>query len=108
MEYSSFTLQGGVTSKLTCSVCNIDEINIQGKIKYAFFFLEFLPQTGFMAPSSAFAENILKNNISEINKSFLSKNSFKGKIGTFDINNNRINHRLNFYQVNQGAIKEIF
>lgn len=43
MEYSSFTLQGGVTSKLTCSVCNIDEINIQGKIKYAFFFLEFLP-----------------------------------------------------------------
>jgi len=43
MEYSSFTLQGGVTKNLTCSVCHVDEINIQGKIKYGFFFLEFLP-----------------------------------------------------------------
>ena len=50
----------------------------------------------------------LKNNISEINKSFKSKNSFKGKIGIFDIENNKINHKLNFYQVNDGQIKEIF
>ena len=50
----------------------------------------------------------LKNNISEIYKSFKSKNSFKGKIGVFDIEDNKINHKLNFYQVNDGQIKEIF
>ena len=50
----------------------------------------------------------LTNNLSEINKSFKSKNSFKGKIGIFDIQNNKINHRLNFYQVYDGLLKEIF
>ena len=50
----------------------------------------------------------LKYDLIEINKSFKSKNSFKGKIGIFDIKNNKINHRLNFYQIDQGAIKEIF
>ena len=50
----------------------------------------------------------LKNNISEINKSFKAKNSFKGKIGIFDIENNEINHRLNFYMIEEGALKEIF
>ena len=50
----------------------------------------------------------LKNNLSEINKSFKTKNSFKGKIGIFDIENNKINHRLNFYEVNNGTLKEIF
>ncbi len=50
----------------------------------------------------------IKNDISTINKSFKSKNSFKGKIGVFDIENNKINHRLNFYQVDNGSLKEIF
>ena len=50
----------------------------------------------------------LKYDLIEINKSFKSKNSFKGKIGIFDIKNNKINHRLNFYQIDQGALKEIF
>ena len=50
----------------------------------------------------------LKNNISEINKAFNAKNSFKGKIGIFDIENNQINHRLNFYKIESGSIKEIF
>tara|TARA_B100001540_G_scaffold316721_1_gene347369 strand:- start:1274 stop:2428 length:1155 start_codon:yes stop_codon:yes gene_type:complete len=50
----------------------------------------------------------LKNELSEINKSFKTKNSFKGKIGIFDIKNNKINHRLNFYQVDNGLLKEIF
>ena len=36
------------------------------------------------------------------------KNSFKGKIGVFDIENNKINHRLNFYQISGGKLKEIF
>ena len=39
---------------------------------------------------------------------FKKKNSFKGKIGIFDIENNKINHRLNFYKVDNGILKEIF
>ena len=50
----------------------------------------------------------LKNDLSDISKSFQKKNSFKGKIGIFDIENNKINHRLNFYKVDNGILKEIF
>ena len=50
----------------------------------------------------------IKNDSTEINKLFKKKNSFKGKIGIFDIENNKINHRLNFYQINEGKLKEIF
>ena len=50
----------------------------------------------------------LKNDLSDIVKSFQKKNSFKGKIGIFDIENNKINHRLNFYKVDNGILKEIF
>ena len=44
----------------------------------------------------------------EINTLFKKKNSFKGKIGTFDIQDNKINHILSFYQIKDGNIKEIF
>ena len=50
----------------------------------------------------------LKNETSEIYKSFKTKNSFKGKIGIFEIKDNKINHQLNFYKVNNGQLKEIF
>jgi len=50
----------------------------------------------------------LNNKLTEIDKLFKKKNSFKGKVGIFDIENNKINHRLNFYQVNDGSLKEIF
>jgi hypothetical protein len=50
----------------------------------------------------------LKNNLSEINKSFKSKNTFKGKIGIFDIHDNKINHRLNFYRIDKNGLKKIF
>ena len=50
----------------------------------------------------------IKNEILEIDKLFKKKNSFKGKIGIFDIKDNKINHRLNFYQIKDGEIKEIF
>ncbi len=50
----------------------------------------------------------VKNSGTEINKLFKKKNSFKGKIGIFDIENNKINHRLNFYQIDEGKLKEIF
>ncbi len=50
----------------------------------------------------------LKTDLSDISEVFKKKNSFKGKIGIFDIKNNKINHRLNFYKVDKGNIKEIF
>ena len=50
----------------------------------------------------------LKNNIDEINKAFSVKSTFKGKIGIFDINDNKINHRLNFYKIEESSFKEIF
>ena len=50
----------------------------------------------------------LKNNFKEIHKAFNVKNSFKGKIGIFDIKENKINHRLNFYKIEKGELKEIF
>ena len=50
----------------------------------------------------------LNNDLSQINKIFNSKNSFRGKIGIFDIENNKINHRLNFYKIEKGLLKKIF
>ena len=50
----------------------------------------------------------LKNEASEINKSFKTQNTFKGKIGVFEIKDNKINHQLNFYEINNGKLKEIF
>ena len=50
----------------------------------------------------------LKSDITEINKVFNAKNSFKGKIGIFDIEDNKINHQLNFYKIENGSLKEIF
>jgi hypothetical protein len=50
----------------------------------------------------------IKNELFNTNTLFKKKNSFKGKIGIFDIENNKINHRLNFYQIKKGEIKKIF
>ena len=49
-----------------------------------------------------------KNELININKSFKTKSSFKGKIGIFQIEDNKINHILNFYKIEDGNIKEIF
>ena len=50
----------------------------------------------------------LQNEVNNKEKFFKSKNTFKGKIGIFDIKDNKINHRLNFYQIDQGLIKKVF
>ena len=50
----------------------------------------------------------LKKDILNLNKLFKKNNSFKGKIGIFDIKNNKINHRLNFYKVENKNLIEIF
>ena len=50
----------------------------------------------------------LKSGEIDISRLFKEESSFKGKIGIFDIQNNKINHRLNFYEVNDGNLKKIF
>ncbi len=50
----------------------------------------------------------LNTDLSDINKLFKKKNSFKGKIGVFDIEDNKINHKLNFYQIENSSLKKIF
>ena len=50
----------------------------------------------------------LKNKTLEISKSFKTQNTFKGKIGIFEIKDNKINHQLNFYEINNGQFKKIF
>ena len=50
----------------------------------------------------------LNSDPENLNKIFKRKNSFKGKIGIFDIKNNKINHRLNFYKIEDKKLIEIF
>ncbi len=50
----------------------------------------------------------LNTNLKNLDKIFKKKNSFKGKIGIFDIKDNKINHRLNFYKIEDQKLIEIF
>jgi ABC-type branched-subunit amino acid transport system substrate-binding protein len=49
-----------------------------------------------------------KNDFLTAEKLFKVKNSFKGMMGIFDIKNNKINHRLNFYKVEDKKLTKIF
>ena len=51
---------------------------------------------------------VLQNNSTVDEKIFTKKNLFKGKVGIFEIKNNKINHILNFYKVESGEFKKIF
>ena len=51
---------------------------------------------------------IYKNNFVIDKKVFYKKNKFKGKIGIFEINKNKISHILNFYVAEEGSFKKIF
>ena len=51
---------------------------------------------------------ILQNNSKIDEKIFTKKTLFRGKIGIFEIKNNKINHVLNFYKVENGKFKKIF
>ncbi len=51
---------------------------------------------------------IYKNNFVINNKIFFKKNKFKGKIGIFEINKNKIRHILNFYVAENNSFKKIF
>ena len=49
-----------------------------------------------------------KDGIENPKNLFKKKSSFKGKIGVFNVRDNKINHKLNFYQIARGEIREIF
>jgi len=51
---------------------------------------------------------ILQNNSVIDDKIFTKKTLFKGKVGIFEIKNNKINHILNFYQIDDKKFKKIF
>ena len=51
---------------------------------------------------------ILQNNSIVNEKIFTKKTLFKGKVGIFEIKNNKINHILNFYKVENNSFKKIF
>ena len=51
---------------------------------------------------------ILQNNSVIDERMFTKKTLFKGKVGVFEIKNNKINHILNFYKVENETFKKIF
>jgi len=51
---------------------------------------------------------IIQNNSIIDEKIFSKKNLFKGKVGIFEIKNNKINHILNFYKIENNEFKKIF
>ena len=51
---------------------------------------------------------IYQNNFVVDKKIFYKKNKFKGKIGVFEINKNKIGHLLNFYVAEEEKFKKIF
>ncbi len=50
----------------------------------------------------------LRTDLSDLNRIFKKQNSFKGKIGIFDVKNNKIYHRLNFYKIEDKQLIRIF
>jgi len=50
----------------------------------------------------------LQNNLIIDKKMFLKKNIFKGKMGIFEVKDNKINHTLNFYKAENNNFKKIF
>ena len=50
----------------------------------------------------------LQNNFIIDKKMFLKKNMFKGKMGVFEVKDNKINHILNFYKAEDNNFKKIF
>ena len=51
---------------------------------------------------------LYQNNFEIDEKIFYKKNQFKGKVGIFEINKNKINHILNFYKVENNEFIKIF
>ncbi|MDB9773083.1 ABC transporter substrate-binding protein [Candidatus Pelagibacter sp.] len=51
---------------------------------------------------------VLQNDSTVDEKMFTKKTLFRGKVGIFEIKNNKINHILNFYKTEDGEFKKVF
>ena len=51
---------------------------------------------------------IIQNNFVVDKKMFLKKSMFKGKVGIFEVKDNKINHILNLYKIENDKFKKIF
>ena len=49
-----------------------------------------------------------KSDLTNLSRLFKKQNSFKGKMGIFDVKDNKINHRLNFYKIEDNELIKIF
>jgi len=90
---------------------SINKVNFDNyKIKYFNAFNEYPTHLSLLSYDLVGLVYYLSTNSKpeNSNKIFKKKNSFKGKIGIFDIKNNRINHRLNFYKIEDKKLIEIF
>ena len=87
------------------------------KKNYENFSLEYFDKFGYYPNQLSFLSFdlvgliyylIIQNNSVIDDKIFTKKTLFKGKVGVFEIKNNKINHILNFYKVEDKKFKKIF
>ena len=87
------------------------------KKNYENFSLEYFDKFGYYPNQLSFLSFdlvgliyylIIQNNSVIDDKIFTKKTLFKGKVGIFEIKNNKINHILNFYKVENKVFKKIF
>ena len=87
------------------------------KKNYENFSLEYFDKFGYYPNQLSFLSFdlvgliyylIIQNNFVIDDKIFTKKTLFKGKVGIFEIKNNKINHILNFYKVEDKQFKKIF
>ncbi|MDC0653778.1 ABC transporter substrate-binding protein [Candidatus Pelagibacter sp.] len=87
------------------------------KKNYENFSLEYFDKFGYYPSQLSFLSFdlvgliyylIIQNNSVIDDKIFTKKTLFKGKVGVFEIKNNKINHILNFYKVEDKKFKKIF
>ena len=50
---------------------------------------------------------VAKKNNGQIKKKFFSKNKFSGEVGNFELKNNTIDYKLDFYQVSEKKFKKV-
>ena len=78
------------------------------------FFILLLFGKNVLSLDNKYKLEILKSNLSSpwsftfINNNQIIISEKTGKIKLFDIQNNKINHELNFYKIEKGLIKKIF
>ena len=90
---------------------SINKKNFSEFVKeYKFSFKEMPSQISFLSYDlmGLVYYLIYKNNFNIDNKIFYEENKFKGKIGNFEIKNNKITHELSFYSVENKKFKKIF